>query len=147
MSTTRKNQGLGSHAEAVAGLNALDLILQSQKMELEGMDLARRFLPLLDQIQRLCSGFDQLPADQVVQRAEGVALLADLADRVAAECELERLGQVGERVSGDLHEIVDTRTDEHQAAGIIVAVAEPGWTFRGRVIQRANVVASVKPAK
>ena len=147
MGITRKTRGPGSQAEAVAGLNALDLILQSQKMELDGIDLARRFLPLLDQIQRLCSGFDQLPGDQVVRRAEGLALLADQAYRVAVECELERLGQVGERVSCDLHDIVDTRTEDHQAAGIIVAVAEPGWTFRGRVIQRAKVVASVKPAK
>jgi molecular chaperone GrpE (heat shock protein) len=133
--------------EAVAGLNTLDLIMQSQKLELEGIDLARRFLPLLDQVRRICSGFDQLPPDQVVQRAEGVALLSDLADRVAAECELERVGQPGERVSGDHHEVVDTRPDDREATGVIVAVTEPGWAFRGRVIQRAKVVASVKAAK
>ena len=147
MTATRKDQGTGSRAEAVAGLNTLDLIMQSQKLELEGIDLARRFLPLLDQVRRICSGFDQLPPDQAVQRAEGVALLADLADRVAVECELERLGQLGDRVSGDQHEVVDTRTDERQATGVIVAVTEPGWAFRGRVIQRAKVVASIRAVK
>jgi len=147
MTDTRKNQGTGGRVEAVAGLNTLDLIMQSQKLELEGIDLARRFLPLLDQVRRICSGLDQLPPDQVVQRAEGVALLSDLADRVAAECELERVGQPGERVSGDHHEVVDTRPDDREATGVIVAVTEPGWAFRGRVIQRAKVVASVKAAK
>lgn len=127
---------------AVTNLRALDLALQSQALELERLDLARALLPLFEHIERVCRGFDRLPGDLRQQRADAVAMLAEVADAVRKEIDIERIGEVGERAERDRHDIVDARPSP-AGHGTVLEVVQFGWSSRGRVLQPARVVAAL----
>jgi molecular chaperone GrpE (heat shock protein) len=126
-------------------MNALDLALRSQELDAEVSATMRRLLPLLDQVEKVCRNFDQLPAEDCVARAEGVAMLADIADRVASESGLQRFADITQAVDGARHEVIQTkRLDAENKAshGRIVETPEPGWLHHGLVLKRAKVVAT-----
>jgi molecular chaperone GrpE (heat shock protein) len=120
-------------------LNALDLAMLSQQVEVELEELVRHVIPLLDRVQTVCSGFVQYAEDLPPGKAESVELLAGLAEETAAACEIEQLGVPGERVARGLHEVVGTRPTE-AAGGTVLEVVEHGWTFRGKRLCPARVI-------
>jgi len=127
----------------VSRLNALDLALQSQQLELEGQALVRTLLPLLDHIESICRGFDHLPPERQQARAEAVATLAEVADTTAGRMQLEPIGKVGERSDPDRHEVVGTRAAPGAAHGSILEVTRRGWSYQGRVLRPAQVIAAI----
>jgi molecular chaperone GrpE (heat shock protein) len=142
MSDDKRSGGPPSF-DPVTRLNALDLALRSQQLELDEMERIRRWLPLLDQIESVCRDFEHLDGDERARRAEGVAVIAELAEQAAGGCELERFGSVGERSLAERHEVIDTRPGQPADQGRIIEIRAPGWSFRGRVVRRAKVVTSV----
>jgi molecular chaperone GrpE (heat shock protein) len=136
-----------SARDALSAMNALDLALHSQELDAEVATTMRRLLPLLDQIERICRGFDKLTPEACVAKAESVAILADLADKMAKDTGLERFAAVGEAVDGEKHEIVETRRAEADGAaahGCIVEVVEPGWLHQGLLLRRAKVIVAAR---
>lgn len=129
---------------SVAALNALDLALESQRLEVEKETFLLHFLPLLDNVERLCRGLEHSAPEAVAQRREALGLLAEIGDQVASEIGLERVGKLGEIARGELHEVVDTKPCSDQPQGAVLDVVQFGWTFRGKVLRPAKVVAGVK---
>jgi molecular chaperone GrpE (heat shock protein) len=126
---------------------ALDLALRSQELDA----VVSALLPLFDQIERICRGFDRLSPEDRLARAESVAILADIADRAVRESGLERFTDIGRLVDGARHEVVDTRPPDPEGQekhGLIVASPEPGWLLHKeeRVLRRAKVVAVSRQA-
>ncbi len=128
----------------VSSLNALDLALESQKVECEIDDFVLNLLPLLDAIEKLCRGLDRKDPEAIVAKAEALAVLADMAEDAAAQVGLERFGQVGEPADRNLCEVVETLPSDDQPHGTVVEIIHGGWRIDGRVLRLASVVASVK---
>lgn len=127
----------------VGRLNALDLVLESQRLDAELEEFVELLLPLLDNVERLCRGLDEAHVDDVIKRKDALGLLADIGDKVADGIGLERIGTPGELARPDLHEVVDTEPRPGQVHGIVVDVIQAGWKFRGKVLKPAKVVAAV----
>jgi molecular chaperone GrpE (heat shock protein) len=130
-------------ADLVSAFNALDLALESQRLEAETADVVRALLPLIDGVERLCRGLDRQPPDTVLGRREALALLADMSDQALGRIELERTGCVGERVDPRHHEVVETRSALPEECGIVLEVVETGFVLHGRALRLAKVVAGV----
>lgn len=128
---------------AISALNALDLALESQKLEVEATNATRRWLPLLDQIEKVCRDFDKLSPDDAVARGEAVAILADVAVEVASSVGLQRYEDVGLEVSSERHDVADTVVSDGEP-GRVASVHEVGWCLDGRPLRRAKVVATTK---
>ena len=137
-----KGKGLPPTA-AISGLNALDLALMTQKLELEWGDRLKGWLPLLDAVEKVCRDFDSHSVESLAQKAEAVSALAELAATSADRLELVRIEERNERVDPARHEVVATVITEGPK-GIIVEVREWGWEFQGRTLRRAKVVASTR---
>ncbi len=129
---------------ALSSLDALDLALESQKMELETDAFLLKLLPLLDAVEKLCRGLDREPPETIVAKAEALAILADMAEAAAAQIGLERSGRIGEPVDRDRHEVVDTVLSSDQPHGTVLEIIHGGWLLEGRVLRRAGVVASME---
>ena len=143
----KKPRKPGRHSPAgdpAAALNALDLAMQSQQMESEVRSLMRELLPLLDGVEKLCRGLDELPQQVLVRRADALAALAELADRIVEDIGLERDGSVGQPVDRDRHEVVDSIVADGAAVGEVVEIVESGWSYQGTLLRRAKVVAAAK---
>lgn len=134
------NRKLGS----IAALNALDLALESQRLEAEQEVFLTHFLPLLDNVERLCRGLEHSTPEAVAERREALALLAEIGDQVANAIGLERIGKPGDIARGDLHEVVDTEPRADQPQGVVLDVVQFGWIFRGKLLRPAKVVASAQ---
>jgi molecular chaperone GrpE (heat shock protein) len=128
---------------AISGLGALELALQSQRLELESQSFARAILPLFDHIEAVCRGFAGLPAERQRERADAVAMLAEEADATVIKLDLRRIGSVGERFDTEEHEVVDTRTTPDVPRGTILEVVQHGWSYQGTVLRPAKVVAAI----
>lgn len=139
----RHRPGQPSGRGALSSLNALDLALQSQKMELETDAFLLKFLPLLDAVEKLCRGLDQEAPEEIVGRAESLALLADIAEDATAEIGLERSGVIGESVDRAKHEVADTVAGSEHEHGTVLEVLRYGWLLEGRILRQASVVASI----
>lgn len=128
--------------DPAAALNALDLSLASQEMESEIRDVLREFLPLLDGVERLCRHLDCQPPAAVAEKAEALALLAEIAAAAAQRIGLERTAGVGDRVDPARHEVVEAVPDTACPPGTILEILENGWTYDGKPLRRAQVVTS-----
>jgi molecular chaperone GrpE len=126
---------------AISALNALDLALQSQKLELDALESVRRWLPLLEQIEKVCRGFAELDPVTMRDRAGSVALIAEVAARAATESGLERISDVGARVDPARHVVVAATAAAGVERGTILSVEAVGWMFQGRVLAPARVIA------
>jgi molecular chaperone GrpE len=128
-------------SSTVGALNALDLALESQRLDAEQEEFVEQLLPLLDNVERLCRGLDEATVDAVMERRDALALLADIGDKVAGEIGLERIGTRGELARPESHEVVDTEPRPDQPHGAVLDIVQFGWRFRGRVLRPAKVVA------
>ena len=127
---------------AISALNALDLALESQKLELEAEKFVKAFLPLMEAVESLCRGLQGEDAQTVLGKVEALSLLPETAEVAAAKIGLVRDGRVGELVDRSQQEVVDTELRSDLAHGTILDVVKAGWLLRGKVLQRAKVVAS-----
>lgn len=116
-------------------------ILEQQE-KIEKMLLA--FTPLLEGVEKLCRGVDRLESDELTRKAEGLALLPELADEAIAKVGLKRLGHIGELTDPYYHEVVDTVSRSDLEPGTIVDVVQYGWELDGIPLLEAKVIVSVK---
>lgn len=123
-------------------LDALDLALESQKLEAEQDDFLIDLLPLLDGVEKLCRDLDQQPPEVSAERREALALLPEIADEAARKIDLERVGRPGEAIDRRRHEVVATVSDAERPHGTVTEVIESGWSFQGRLLRLAKVVAT-----
>ncbi len=123
-------------------LDALDLALESQKLEAEQDDFLLDLLPLLDGVEKLCRGLGDQPPETLEKRREALALLPEIADEAARKIGLERAGRLGEPVDRLRHEVVATVPDVERPHGTVAEVIESGWSFQGRLLRLAKVVAT-----
>jgi molecular chaperone GrpE len=138
MTTSRRNP----HDVPLPSVDSLDLALASQRLEAELRDQVVALLPLLENVEKLCRGLERATAEELAQRAEGLALLADLADKAASAIGLQRIGAVGEAADGSRHLVIDTAPGQGQPPGAVLEVVQYGWVFQGRVLRPAKVVAA-----
>ena len=145
MTKPTTTRGRAGAQDALSAMNALDLAMRSQELDAEVASTMRRLLPLFDQVEKICRNFDKLAPEDCVARSEAVAMLADIANRIAHDSGLERFADLGERVDGARHEVVDTKRlddESKDSHGRILETPEPGWLHHGLVLRRAKVVAA-----
>jgi molecular chaperone GrpE len=123
-------------------MDSLDLALASQRLESELRDQVVALLPLLENVEKLCRGLERATAEDLARRAEGLSLLADLADKAASAIGLQRVGAVGEPTDSLRHLVIDTAPGQGQPPGAVLEVVQYGWVFQGRVLRPAKVVAA-----
>jgi molecular chaperone GrpE len=133
--------------KTVSALNALDLALESQRLEGETRDFVAALLPLLDGVEKVCRGIDSQPPEVIQAKAEAIAILAELADQAAGSIGLERIDQIGAVADPGRFEVVETLLMPDRTHGTVVEVIQPGWLFEGRVLRPARVVASLSGVK
>ena len=126
-----------------SNLNALDLAVQSQKLELEGIDLMRTLLPLFDQIEAVCRAFARRSVASARTQEDLVEGLSELAEQVGTSLGLEPIGTVGGQTHPGQHDVIDTRLAIDVPRGTILEVVQCGWIHQGKVLRRARVVAAV----
>ncbi|MBC8357186.1 MAG: nucleotide exchange factor GrpE [Planctomycetes bacterium] len=127
----------------IASLNALDVALESQKLELETVEFLRDLLPVFDGVLTMCRGLEQRSPNEIIDTAEGLSILADITDQALSRIEMKRLGQVGEVIDASCYEVIDTRSREDVPRGTVIEVLEYGWVYQGKVLRAARVVASI----
>ena len=143
MTADSKKVPLDTFSSAIGGLNALDLALKSQALENDANNAVRQWLPLLEAIERVCPDFDKLGFETQQSRAESIAVLAETARQVAAAVELEPIVDTAGAVDPARHEVVEIR-EADCAHGQVLNTIERGWTYQGRLLKRAKVVASAR---
>ena len=109
-------------------LNALDLARASQEMEAEVDEALVSLLPLLDAVERLCPGAGTLTPEALAAKAEGFAMLAEIAAELVERVGLERLGTVGVPC-GPINDISEVLADPQiRERNMIVSVDLPDGT-------------------
>lgn len=131
----------------IANLNAIDLALESQKLQLETFEFLRELLPVFDGVLNMCRGLERLTPSEIVGKVEGLSILADVTDQALVGIGLARLGKVGEATDPSRHEVIDTRPSDDIPHGTVIEVLEHGWDYQGKVLRTARVVASAMTAK
>ena len=126
--------------------NALDLALESQRMQSDLRDILLTFLPLLDGVEKLCRDLIRQSPEMILGRAEALSLLADVADQAKAKAGLEPCGSAGEAADYRKFDIVDAIPAPGAERGRVLDVIAQGWMFRGEVMRRARVIVSAGAA-
>jgi molecular chaperone GrpE len=136
-----------SPSASVSALNALELVLESQKFEAEIETMLQAMLPLLDAVERVCRDLDSRDPEEVLRKVEAIALLAEMGDSTVERLGLQRIAGIGEPAHPSRHEIVDVVAPSHShSPGTIVEVVQFGWIYQGRLLRPAKVVAATPGA-
>lgn len=139
------NQKPWDRLDRLSALNALDLAVESQRMQAEVHDFLIALLPLLREVEKLSRAVAGAPEHDPY--VSGILRLADRAADLKTKMGLAPIGTIDEVVDPIRYEVVDTFPREDRNPGTVLEVVESGWSFRGITIQRARVAASIKPGQ
>ena len=88
---------------------------------------------------------DLLPIGDAIRAAgSDFSAIQKLFDDVLKRQGVEPVGVVGERVDYFLHEVVSTREEEDEDSGVVLEVAQVGYTMHGRLLRPAKVIVSAE---
>ena len=99
--------------------------------------LVRELLPVLDDFERALQAMEGNVEPSI--RA-GVALVYERLNRILEAQGLEAVRPLGRPFDPELHDAVAQEPSTDSPPGTVVAVAQPGYRFRGRVLRHAKVV-------
>ena len=113
-------------------------------LDRERMELAGRFLPVLDNLGRSLSGCT--PGADPADVAAGLRLVRDGFQAALAELGVERIDALGAIFDASLHEATALiPASGKQSDQEIIFEELPGYTFRGRLLRATRVVVASKP--
>mgnify|MGYP006280494641 CR=1 FL=1 len=127
--------------DPLSALNALDLAMNSQEVEVDLDTVLKTLVSLLEAVRNSCNDIDNLGEQEWSARRERVAMLGELADRLLAGLPLMQTARPGIPVDKYLHEVVETLEGAREQRGTISKVIEQGWVFRKALVRRAKVIA------
>lgn len=107
--------------------------------------LVKDLLPVLDNLERALASARETPqSDQTLMK--GVEMVhADLL-KTLGRYGLEPMESMGQTFDPELHEAMMQQEDPEQEENTVLAEAQKGYTFEGRLLRPAMVVVSRKPA-
>lgn len=114
---------------------------KSELIQYSSMNLSRRFLSVLDDIDRALKA---IPEDMIEQNAAVVDGMTLMRDRIWSElksCGVSSLESKGKDFDPNLHEAITTiPADEQNPSGKIIDVIEEGYMFKEKLLRAAKVV-------
>lgn len=107
--------------------------------------LVKDLLPVLDNLERALTSARETPqSDQTLM--QGVEMVhADLL-KTLGRYGLEPIESMGQTFDPELHEAMMQQEDPEQEENTVLAEAQKGYTFEGRLLRPAMVVVSRKPS-
>ncbi len=114
---------------------------KSELIQYSSMNLSRRFLSVLDDVDRALKA---IPEDMVEQNSSVVEGLTLMRDRIWSELEgvgVKSLDCKGKEFDPNLHEALTTvPADDDNPTGKIIDVIEEGYMFKEKLLRAAKVV-------
>ncbi|MCB2191644.1 MAG: nucleotide exchange factor GrpE [Deltaproteobacteria bacterium] len=107
--------------------------------------LVKDLLPVLDNLERaLASARENPQSDQNLM--QGVEMVHGELIKTLNRYGLEPVESLGQAFDPDLHEAMMQQEDPEQEENTVLAEAQKGYTFEGRLLRPAMVVVSRKPS-
>jgi molecular chaperone GrpE len=114
-----------------------------EDLKFAAQPLVVALLPVLDNLERSLAALDS--GSSVEKVLEGVQAIDRQLRSALAAANVERIDAVGKAFDPELHEALGTVTTEEFPEGTVVAQAEPGYRFQGRVVRPARVQVAKNP--
>ncbi|MBU4276399.1 MAG: nucleotide exchange factor GrpE [Proteobacteria bacterium] len=107
--------------------------------------LVKELLPVMDNLERALAAAKENPqSDQTL--LQGVEMVHAELLKTLSRHGLEPVEAMGQLFDPELHEAMMQQEDPEQEENIVLAEAQKGYTFEGRLLRPAMVVVSRKPS-
>ena len=127
----------------IQNLQKRSLKEKSELIQYSSMNLSRRMLSVLDDIDRALSNIAEEISEEARPMMEGLQLLRDRVWselKAAGVCSMESKGQVFDPKH---HEAITTvPASDEQPVGTVIEVIETGYMFKEKLLRAAKVVVS-----
>jgi molecular chaperone GrpE (heat shock protein) len=138
------NEGNTERQTALRALRSLEAtearLERNAKREVEETrgKLIQDLLPVMDNLDRTIQAAQDHASDPVM--LEGVRMVRQQLEGVLRGYGVERIDATGERFDPNLHEAISlVQVGDPARHGVVVAQAEPGYRFAGKLLRPAKV--------
>ena len=136
-----------THAECVQRIAELEA--KWKRAVADGMNREKEMQREREEFAKYCTVDlirDLLPIGDALRAAgDDHGTLRKLFDDFLKKHGVEPVGAAGERADYFLHEVVGTRTEEGNDVGVILEVAQMGYTMHGQLLRPARVIVASAP--
>lgn len=114
-------------------------------LQYEGEGVILRFLPVVDDLERIIRSADGGKSKNLDSLVEGINLTLDKLMKRLKELEVEPFESVGQLFDPEFHEAMMTQESGEHGDHEITEEFEKGYMFKDRVIRHAKVVVNSAP--
>ena len=114
-------------------------------LQYEGEEVIRRFLPVVDDLERMIQSVNGKKSKSANSLIEGINLIFEKLKKRLSELEVEPFDSVGQQFDPELHEAMMTQESDEHGEHEITQEFEKGYKFKDRVIRHARVVVNSPP--
>jgi len=107
--------------------------------EIAAENLVTGFLPILDNLDRASEHKEKLSFEDY---AKGVEIVEEQLRKFLARAGVEKVEVIGEVFDPEIHDAVMQMESKEYDSGIIIAEAEKGYSFKGKIIRHPKVIVS-----
>ena len=112
----------------------------SRLFRYEGEAVIRRFLPVVDDLERVIHSINGKKSNSTNSVVEGMNLILEKLNKRLKELEVKPFESVGNVFDPEFHEAVMTKESDRHKDHEIIEEFEKGYTFKDRVLRHAKVV-------
>jgi len=112
----------------------------SRILQYEGETVIRRFLPIVDDLERMIESTNGDKPNNVNSLIEGMNLILEKLIKRLKEMEVEPFDSSGKEFDPEFHEAVMTQESDQHKNHEITQEFEKGYTFKDKVLRHAKVV-------